>query len=368
VGAPLAKLTSIPPEIAAAWDYAPYARDRVTEAAWVYLDGGAADELTARRNAAAFEALILRPRLLADLSAGHTRLELLGQTLDHPILLAPVANQKLAHPDGDLATATAAAAMHAAMVVSTQANFTLEEIAEASGGPLWFQLYIQHDRDFTAALVRRAEVAGYTALVVTADAPINGLRNREQRAGFAFPPDVAPVNLAGMRAAPRQQATPGSAPLFGSPLLAAAPTWQDLAWLRTLTRLPILLKGVMSAEDALRAIDAGMDGVVVSNHSGRVLDGLPATIEVLPEIASAVGGRVPLLVDGGIRRGGDIFKAIALGASAVLIGRAYVQALAAAGAPGVAHVLHLLRAELEATMVLTGCATLSEIDSSRVAR
>ncbi len=368
MGEPLDKLVRIPPEIAAPWDYAPYARDRVSDAAWAYLDGGAADELTARRNAAAFEALTLRTRLLADLSAGHTRLELFGETLDHPILLAPVANQKLAHPDGELATATAAAAINATMVVSTQANFTLEEIAAASGGPLWFQLYIQHDRDFTAALVRRAEAAGYRALVVTADAPVSGLRNREQRAGFAFPPGVAPANLAGMPPVPRQQAAPGAAPLFGSALLAAAPTWRDLAWLRTLTRLPILLKGVMSAGDALRALDEGMDGVIVSNHGGRVLDGQPATIEALPEIAAAVAKRAPLLVDGGIHRGGDIFKAIALGATAVLIGRAYVQALAAAGAPGVAHVLHLLRAELEATMALTGCATLSEIDSSRIWR
>lgn len=366
MGEPLDKLRQIPPEIAAPWDYARYARERVSDAAWAYLDGGSADERTARRNAAAFEALTIRARVLANLAGGHTRLKLFGQTLDYPILLAPVANQKLAHPDGDLATATAAAAMNAAMVVSTQANATLEEIAGVSTAPLWFQLYIQQDRDFTAALVHRAEAAGYQALVVTADAPISGLRNREQRAGFAFPPGIAPINLEGMQPAPRQQTTPGTAPLFGSALLAAAPTWQDLVWLRGLTRLPILLKGVMATDDALRALDEGMDGVIVSNHSGRVLDGQPATIEVLPEIAAAVAGRAPLLFDGGIRRGGDIFKALAFGASAVLIGRAYVQALAAAGAPGVAHVLHLLRTELEATMILTGCATLAEIDSSKV--
>jgi len=364
---PLDKLAQIPADIAAPWDYRPYARERVTAGAWAYLDGGSADETTVRRNADAFGELLLRQRLFADPGEGHTRLELFGRTLDYPILLAPVANLGLAHPEGDLAAAAAAAAMRTVMVASTQANVAIEDMA-AIGGPLWFQLYIQHDREFTAALIRRAEAAGCEALVVTGDAPVSGLRNREQRAGFAMPDGLEAVNLRGMRRLGAHQSAPGQAPLFGSELLARAPNWRDLEWLRGLTRLPILLKGVMTPQDALRAVDAGMDGIIVSNHGGRVLDGQPATIEVLPEIAQAVDGRVPVLCDGGIRRGSDVFKALALGASAVLIGRAYVYALAAAGAPGVAHVLHLLRAELEATMVLTGCATPGDISPDIVER
>lgn len=364
---PLDKLVQIPADIATPWDYHPYARDRVTPGAWAYLEGGAADELTMRRNAEALADLLLCQRLFVNVSKGHTRLELFGRQLDYPVLLGPVANLGLAHPEGDLAAATAAAAMRTVMVASTQANAAVEDMAGV-GGPLWFQLYIQPDRDFTAKLVQRAEAAGCEALVVTADAPISGLRNREQKAGFALPPELAPVNLRHLRSPTVHNSPPGQAPLFGSALLAHAPGWRDLEWLRTLTDLPILLKGVMAAEDALRALDAGVDGIIVSNHGGRVLDGQPATIEMLPAIAKAIDGRVPVLCDGGIRRGSDVLKTLALGADAVLIGRAYVYALAAAGAPGVAHVLHLLRAELEATMVLTGCATLPAISADIIQR
>lgn len=357
------KLSRIPPDIATPGDYAPYARERMDEAAWAWLTEGAGGGLTARRNAEAYDDLLLATRLLRDLKTAHTRLELFGRTLDHPILLAPIANHKLFHPEGELATVAAAAAMGAPMAVSMQANHMLEEIAAQEGAHLWFQLYIQPDRDFTAALVRRAEAAGYRALVLTADAPIGALR-----AGIALPAGVEPVNLRGMRQLPPHRGTPGGPPLFGSDLVAAAPTWADMAWLRGLTSLPILLKGVMTPEDAARVIGEGLDGIVVSNHGGRILDGQPATIEALPAIAEAVAKRVPLLIDGGIRRGGDIFRALALGADAILLGRPYALALAAAGAPGVAHVLHLLRAELEATMVATGCATLDEIEPFLVRR
>jgi 4-hydroxymandelate oxidase len=231
---------------------------------------------------------------------------------------------------------------------------------------LWFQLYIQPDRGFTRELVQRAQSAGYQALVVTVDAPVNGLRNREQRAGFVLPADIEAVNLRGMRSAPPPSGEAGGNVLLGGPLLAAAPTWNDIDWLRSLTSLPVLLKGITTAEDAKRAVDAGVAGIVVSNHGGRTLDTLPSTISMLPEIAAAVGGRLPLLFDGGIRRGSDVFKALALGANAVLIGRPYVYGLAVAGALGVSHVIHILRAELELTMALTGCRDLRDIGPSLV--
>ncbi|MFI8745461.1 alpha-hydroxy acid oxidase [Pseudomonas sp. NPDC077186] len=365
---PLPKLQQIPAEIAALADYERFARERLSEQAWAYLAGGAADELTLADNRAAFDRLRLRSRVLRDLSGGNTRLRLFGQDFDHPIFLAPVAYQQLAHPDGELASVLAAGAVGAGMLVSTQASVELETIAAAAQAPLWFQLYLQPDRDFTAALVRRAEAAGYQALVLTVDAPVSGVRNREQRAGFALPTGVEAVNLRGMRPLQAQPDPDARSLLLGGPLLAAAPTWADLAWLRGLTRLPILLKGIMSGADAEQALAAGMDGLIVSNHGGRSLDGLPATIEALPEVAAAVRKQVPLLLDGGIRRGSDVLKALALGADAVLVGRPYVFGLAAAGAVGVAHVLQMLRGELEVAMALTGCRDLAAIGGETIWR
>lgn len=357
----LPKLQQIPAEIAAPGDYEAFARARMSEPAWAYMAGGAADELTLRDNCAAFQRLRLRNRILADLRGGDTRVELFGQSFDHPVFLAPVAFQKLAHPDGELASVLGASALRAGMVVSTQASVALEDIARQAQTQLWFQLYIQPDRAFTRELVQRAEAAGYQALVLTVDAPVGGMRNREQRAGFVLPPGVEAVNLHGMRPLQASADPATGSLLLGSALLAAAPGWADLDWLRGLTRLPILLKGVMTGEDARRAVAAGADGLIVSNHGGRTLDGLPATIEVLAEVAAAVEGRVPLLLDGGIRRGSDVLKALALGARAVLIGRSYIFGLATAGAVGVAHVLQLLRAELEVAMALTGCRNLAAI-------
>lgn len=364
----LPKLSQIPAEIVAVADYEAFARERMTPSAWAYLNGGAADELTLAENLAAFRRMRLLNRVLENLQGGHTRLRLCGLDLDYPILLAPVAFQRLAHPDGELASVLGASAMGAAMVVSTQASVSLEDIAQAAHAPLWFQLYIQPDRDFTRELVRRAETAGYRALMVTVDAPVSGMRNREQRAAFALPEGVEAVNLKGMRSLPPSVAQPGASPLFGSPLLEHAPTWKDLEWLQSLTHLPVLVKGVMNPLDAARAVEQGVAGLVVSNHGGRTLDSMPATLDVLPAIASVVQGRVPILLDGGIRRGTDVLKALALGASAVMIGRPYVHGLATAGAAGAAHVLHLLRTELEVAMALTGCARLADIDASSLWR
>jgi len=363
---PLPSLTAIPADVVAVSDYAPLARERMTEAAWAFVQGGAGDELTLRDNEDAFARLRLMPRVLHDLGGGDTAVTLFGHRYPAPILLAPVAFQQLAHPDGEAATVLAASAMHTGMVVSTQSGIALETLATQAQAPLWFQLYIQPDRDFTARLVERAQSAGVQALVVTVDAPIHGARNREQRAGFALPPGISPVNLAGMRALPAESIHPGGPSLLQSQRVRHAPTWQELRWLRALTRLPLVLKGILHPDDARLALEEGVDAVIVSNHGGRTLDTVPASIDALPAVAEAIAGRIPLLLDGGIHRGTDVFKALALGASAVLVGRAFVHGLAAAGAPGVAHVLHLLRTELEMAMVLAGCRTLADIDCSRL--
>lgn len=355
-------LGAIPRDIACVTDYEPYARHSLDDNAWAYVTSAAADELTYRRNRAAFDDIRLNPRILADVRGGHTRLDLFGESRAHPILLAPIAYQRLFHDDGERASAQAAEAMEAVMVVSTLASIPLEEIAQASRASLWFQLYIQPDRGYTRHLIERIETAGYRALVVTVDAPLSGLRNREQRAGFHLPPGVDAANLRDMPPIPNPLASlyPGQSPIFDG-LLATAPTWADIAAIRAMTRLPLILKGILSPQDARQALDLGVDGLVVSNHGGRTLDTLPAAIEALPAVAQAVAGRIPLLLDGGIRRGSDIFKALALGAQAVLVGRPWVYGLAAAGPLGAAHVLKLLREELEVVMALTGCACLSGI-------
>ena len=355
---------AIPPGLVTLADHEQHARTQLDDNAWAYFSGGAADEISLRANRSAWDALPLWPRVLRPLAGGHTRVPLLGRTLAHPILLAPVAFQRLAHPDGELAMAYAAAALGAGVVLSTQASVSLESVAQAvlpdpGRGPLWFQLYLQPDRGFTQALVQRAEAAGYEALVLTVDAPTSGVRDRERRAGFRLPAGVGPVNLAGLQVPAPSALSPGQSALFDG-LLHHAPTWDDIAWLQSITRLPVVLKGVLHPADARQAVSVGAAGLIVSNHGGRTLDTAPATVTALPRVVQAVGGAVPVLVDGGIRRGTDVLKAMALGASAVLVGRPAVWGLANAGAAGVAHVLRLLRDELEVAMALTGCATLAE--------
>ncbi|MCC7252709.1 MAG: alpha-hydroxy-acid oxidizing protein [Hyphomicrobium sp.] len=341
-------------------DYERLAEQRLDATAWAYFSGGSADEITLGWNRAAFERIAIVPRVLAGGPGGHTRLTLLGRSYAHPILVAPIAYQKLAHGDGERATAAAAEAMDAGMVLSTQASVTLEEAAKAGATCRWFQLYVQPEREATLKLVRRAEAAGYEVLVVTVDAPINGVRNREHRAGFTLPPGVVPENLRDIAVAAFPPLAEGESAVFDR-FLAAAPTWEDVAWLKGETRLPIVLKGILSPDDAVRAVEVGADGIIVSNHGGRTLDTLPATIDVLPDVVAAVAGRVPLLLDGGIRRGTDVLKALALGASAVLVGRPIVYGLAVNGAYGVAHVLRVLRDEFEIAMALSGCRTLADI-------
>lgn len=364
-------LSPIPPGIVSLHDHQIHARAHMDVPAWAYFSGGAGDETTLNANHEAWERLPLLPRVLRPLAGGHTRVELLGRTLAHPILLAPVAYQTLAHPDGEIGTAHAAAALGAGMVLSTQASTPLEAVAHAIAkdpgrGPLWFQLYLQHDRGFTRELVQRAEQAGYEALVLTVDAPCHGARDRERRAGFRLPPGVQAVNLRGMMPPAARALQHDQSALFDD-LLHHAATWADVEWLHAITRLPILLKGVLHPADARQAMDLGVRGLVVSNHGGRTLDTALPTAQALPRMAAAVQGRVPLLVDGGIRRGTDVLKAMALGATAVMVGRPYIYGLANAGAAGVAHVIRLLRDELEIAMALTGCATLQDATSELLA-
>lgn len=357
-------MSGFPPGLVTLRDHEAQASRTLDANALAYFNGGAADEITLHENQQAWQRLRLAPRVLQPLAGGHTRVSLLGRTLAHPILIAPMAYQRMAHSHGELATALAAAAQGAGLVLSTQSSTPLEDVArlvlgDADRGPLWFQLYLQPDRGFTRELVQRAEAAAYEALVLTVDAPVNGVRNRERRVGFVLPPGVRAVNLHGLRPPPAIPLQPGQSALFDG-LLTHAPTWDDIAWLRSITRLPVLLKGITHPADAQLALKHGAAGVIVSNHGGRTLDTMPPTAELLPSVVQAVGDALPVLVDGGIRRGTDVLKAMALGASAVLVGRPIVHGLANAGALGVAHVLRLLRDELEIAMALCGCRLLCE--------
>ena len=354
--------SQIPADIACAADYERHAQHHVEAQAWRHIQGGADQNLTLAHNRAAFDALRLLPQPIASVREAHTRTTVLGHDLASPLLLAPVAYQRLVHPDGELATMRAAMALQTGMVVSTLASHTLEAVAQAGqaaetelgqGAPRWFQLYLQPDRAHSLQLIRRAEAAGYTAIVWTVDASI-------KRSGFPLPYGVEAANLRGMPATQHTSALQGPI-LFGTPLMQQAPTWDDLHWLRAQTQLPLIVKGVLSPQQARQAVAGGADALIVSNHGGRVLDGVVSPLEVLPAIAQAVGPHMPLLLDSGVRQGTDVVKALALGASAVLVGRPQLHALATAGMLGVAHLLHLLRAELELAMAHLGCATVANI-------
>jgi 4-hydroxymandelate oxidase len=327
-------------------DFDPVARERLPKDVYDFVAGGAGDEWTLGENTRAFGRWVLRPRVLRGVSERDTRTEVLGVSLSMPVIVAPWGYQRLVHPDGELATVRAAARSGTLMVVPTPAETQLEAIAAASDGAKWWQLYVFEDRGFTEDMLHRVTAAGYEAIVFTVDLPVGGTRNRDDRNGFDIPIPLRPS---------------------GGPYDSGI-AWDDLAWIREHAPLPILVKGILTPEDARLAIESGADGVVVSNHGGRQLDGVPAAVEALPDVVEAVSARIPVLMDGGVRRGTDVLKALALGAAAVLVGRPAAWGLAVDGEDGVVRVLEILREELDTAMALTGCRTVADVASELVAR
>lgn len=341
-------------------DYEECARNILSPENEAYFFGGAGAEQTLNSNLHAFKNTQLIPRHLRDVSGGSTKLELLGQTLQHPIIVAPVAYQKLVHGDGEIATALGTAAQETQMVLSAQSSVLAEDAIESGETCNWFQLYWMVTREATLSLINRVHDAGYRAIVLTIDAPVQGVRDEEIRSGFHLPADIRAVNLEQMPQPHFESLQAGESMIFDR-IANISPSWEDVAWLCAQAPLPVILKGIMHADDGQQAVKAGAAGIIVSNHGGRILDTVPATLEVLPQIIDAVGNDVPVLMDGGIRRGIDVIKALALGAKAVLVGRPIISGLTVAGAEGVSHVLRLLRDELEISMMLTGCRTLEDI-------
>lgn len=343
-------------------DYEEAARARLDPGAYGYMAGGAGDEHTLRGNAAAFEAWELRPRVLVDVGSVSTAARVLGTEVELPLLVAPTAFQRLADPEGELATARAAAAAGTVMTLSTLSSVSPGELAAAApGAPQWFQLYWSTDRGFTKELVESAAEAGHRALVLTVDFPVAGRRERDARAAFALPDDLPLPNIPVRLVREEFHAKLGG-------LVDPTLTWRDLEWLRACSPLPLVLKGILTAEDALLAAEHGAAAVIVSNHGGRQLDGVPPTLDALPEVVDAVGERLEVLFDGGIRRGTDVLKALALGARAAMSGRAVLWGLAAGGEEGVRQVLELLRNEIEVGLKLLGCASPAEVTRAHVRR
>jgi isopentenyl diphosphate isomerase/L-lactate dehydrogenase-like FMN-dependent dehydrogenase len=343
-------------------DFEAAARERLDPGAYGYIAGGAGDEHTLRGNAGAFGRWELRPRVLVDIGQVSTATTVLGTELALPLLVAPTAFQRLCDPEGELATARAAAAAGTVMTLSTLSSVSPAELAAAApGAAQWFQLYWSRDRGFTGELLSAVAEAGFKALVLTVDLPVAGRRERDVRASFALPDDLPLPNL------PLTLQREDFHTALGA-VVDDTLTWRDLEWLRSTCPLPLLVKGILTAEDALLAAEHGAEGVIVSNHGGRQLDGVPATLDVLPEVVEAVGDHVEVLFDGGIRRGVDVLKALALGAKAAMSGRAVLYGLAAGGEQGVTDVLTMLRREIELGLKLLGCRSPEEVGRGHVRR
>ena len=355
------------PNFVSVADFRAAARAKLPPATFDYIETGSADEVTLAENTAAFRRLRLLPPVLSGTAQADLSTSVLGTPVRFPILLAPVAAQRLYHPQGALAAARASAECGTLFGVSSSAANSLEEIAAAADGPKWYQLYVPKDRDLAARLVHRAEEAGYRALVVTVD--LGEWKDADRRNRFALPRAMLLKHLRDVGFANVDESlSDAELQRFNSTAWDLTFTWELFAWLRRRTKLPLVIKGVLRPEDARRAVEEGLDGVVVSNHGGRRLDGMPASIDMLPAVVDAIGGRSEVYLDGGIRRGTDVLKAVALGARAVLIGRPYAWALAADGERGVRTVLELLRDELQSALTSCGCARLADVRPALILR
>jgi 4-hydroxymandelate oxidase len=335
------------------------AHRRMSPLADAYVSGAAGDELTMRWNAERWTKIRLNPELLKDVSNIDLQTNILGHSFDIPVLLAPVAINLLWHKDGEMAVIEGANRGRVTLVTSTYATEPVEKVCRSATQSVWFQLYTRPDRSFNQQLIQRAEQAGCKAIVVTVDTPAIGIRNREERAYFRMPSNFNLPNL-DISADDHRRSPHYAFSLLPNPKL----TWKEIEWLCSVAKIPVWLKGIINPEDALRAVGTGATGIIVSNHGARNLDTLPATADALPWIVEKVQGRLPLMVDGGIRRGTDILKALGMGAKAVLIGRPYLHGLAVAGANGVAHIIDILRTEFKSAMAQTGRSRIDEIDQS----
>jgi L-lactate dehydrogenase (cytochrome) len=377
------------PRVVCVEDLRPLARRRVPRAVFDYLDGGAEGEVTLRENCRVFQEVTFRPRHAVVVPACDLRARVLGHDLALPFLLAPVGYSRMMDPGGEVAAARAAGAAGTGYILSTISGHRLEDVKAGSAGPVFFQLYLMGGRAASEAAIERARVAGYGALVVTIDTPVSGIRERDHRNGMKalvsgglleklpFLPDVLAhpgwllgfLRDGGIRPLPNV-VIPGQGPMplldVNTALASSAVTWADFRWIRECWRGPIVVKGVLTADDARRAVDEGAAAIAVSNHGGRQLDGVPASLRALPEVVKAATGQVEIWMDGGVRRGPDIVKALCLGAQAVLCGRAYAYGLAAAGEAGVARAIEILRADLDRTLRLLGCASVAALDRSYV--
>jgi isopentenyl diphosphate isomerase/L-lactate dehydrogenase-like FMN-dependent dehydrogenase len=377
------------PRVVNAEDFRPLARRRLPRVVFDYLDGGAEGEVTLRDNCRAFAEVTFRPRHAVPVGDGDPRVRVLGLDLSFPALLAPVGFSRLMHPGGEVAAARAAGAAGTAYILSTISGHRLEAVRAASSGPVWYQLYLVGGRAAALASIERARSCGFSALVVTIDTPVAGMRERDYRNGmsellsgslaarlpflpqlFARPRWLTRFLLDGGLPRLQNVVVPGQGPMrlldVGTALAQSAVVWEDLRWIREAWQGALVVKGVLTGDDARRAVDEGARAVVVSNHGGRQLDGVPASLKALPEVVQAVGGQTEVLMDGGVRRGSDIVKAVCMGARAVLVGRAYAYGLAAAGEAGVARALEILRADVGRTLKLLGARSIADLDRSHV--
>ncbi|HRA99577.1 MAG TPA: alpha-hydroxy acid oxidase [Ignavibacteria bacterium] len=342
-------------------DFEILAKKKLDKNAFDYFYSGANDQITLKENCEAFKRIFLKYRVLVNVSKRDLTTKILGHNISMPVIIAPTAFQKLAHPDGETASATAAGKNGIIMILSTLSNTSVEEVVKASSGPVWFQLYVFRDREITRELIKKAEAAGVKAIVLTVDAPLLGKRENDVRNKFNLPPEFEIANLAFVSKSNLNVKNDSGLAGYVSENLDPSLSWKDIDWLRSVTSLPIILKGIACKEDALLALEHNIEGIVVSNHGGRQLDTCRASIDVLPEISNAVSGKTEILLDGGIRRGTDILKALALGASTVLTGRPVLWGLSHNGEDGVTDVLNIFKNELDLAMALCGCSDIKKI-------